>query len=334
MKQIFIALMFALFIPQITFAQETIDIAFPVQGDVSFSNDYDSPRSGGRTHLATDIMADKMTPIIAVTDGVITNAPMQEPDYGYNISLRGDNGYKFSYLHINNDTPGTDDGVGGPQYAYAPGIERGSRVQRGDLLGWVGDSGNAENVGAHLHFEMYDLDGNVMNPYESLFAAYSAEPVFSYDPKAELAAAVSINSDLDIPPAIGEVLCESNSLIRTQESSTVYYCGQNGARYAFQNESTYFSWYTNFDNVTYVTVEELGKIRLKGVVTYKPGTYLVKIPSSPKVYAVSKGGLLHYVSSSYIGEALYGTTWAKLIRDIPDSFFASYTVGEDVTAQY
>jgi murein DD-endopeptidase MepM/ murein hydrolase activator NlpD len=149
-----------------------VDILFPLQVAAQFKNDFGGPRgTSGRTHKGIDIIAPKMTPVISAADGYVRYLPMREPSWGYEISIQGDDGHVYKYLHINNDTPGTDDGAGGPEYAYAQGILDGARVTRGQHIGWVGDSGNAEEVGAHLHFEMYDSSG-VINPYESLLAAY------------------------------------------------------------------------------------------------------------------------------------------------------------------
>ena len=63
-------------------------------------------------HIGNDIIAAKLTPVLAVTDGTITYAPMDEPSYGYYLSLRDSEGYEYDYVHLNNDTPGTDDGNG------------------------------------------------------------------------------------------------------------------------------------------------------------------------------------------------------------------------------
>lgn len=312
--------------PQAVLAEDTVDIAFPVLGEVTFSDDYESARSG-HVHHAIDMIADKMTPVVAVADGVIRFAPMDEPSYGYMLRLDADDGHSYAYIHLNNDTPGTDDGLGGSEHAYAQGIEEGVRVTRGQHIAWVGDSGNAEDVGAHLHFEMYDKEDVVMNPYASLLAAHAA---VSYDPVMVGLTSLTINDDKDLPPAEGNRSCFSDSLIRTPDVSTVYYCGRDGGRYVFQNEGTFFSWYEDFSTVQMVTSEEMAAIPLKGVVTYKPGSYLVKILSVPKIYAVAKNGTLRWVPSPDIAESLYGTSWTKQVRDIPDGFFGAYTVGEDL----
>ncbi|MDZ4241863.1 MAG: M23 family metallopeptidase, partial [Candidatus Omnitrophota bacterium] len=79
---------------------------------------------------------------------------------------------------INNDTSGTDDGLGGGRDAYAPDMERPLPVVAGQLLGWMGDSGNAEYTTPHLHFEIRRPDGAAINPYESLTrATHISQPV-------------------------------------------------------------------------------------------------------------------------------------------------------------
>jgi putative cell wall-binding protein len=161
---------------------EVVEIFFPTDPSVSsFSDDYDSPRGGGsRVHMATDIIVPKHTPEYAAADGVIcyiTGVDSPEPSWGYNLKICGDDGVSYGYIHINNDTPGTDDGEGGVEHAYGPGIVKGVRVTAGQLVAYAGDSGNAEGSVSHLHFEMEHDDVNSpydttnMNPYPSLTAA-------------------------------------------------------------------------------------------------------------------------------------------------------------------
>ena len=145
---------------------------FPVNGTSSFQDDFADPRGGGtRTHLGVDIITAKMTPVVAVMDGTVTYVVSPQASWGYSISIRDAEGYQYRYLHLNNDTPGTDDGIGGEANAYAPGIVRGATVTKGQLIGWAGDSGNAEDVGSHLHFEIRDPNRTPINPFESLRAA-------------------------------------------------------------------------------------------------------------------------------------------------------------------
>lgn len=167
------------FVPQAS-AAEVYPIVFPLPGDYTFADTYNSPRGGGRIHEAIDIMAPKMTPVLAAADGTVdwlssgtytdcngNTAP------SYTLRLLHDDGYQSWYIHLNNDTPGTDDGKG---VGYAPGIAPGVKVKAGQLIGWVGDSGNAECVGSHLHFQLHYPDGTRFNPYESLLAARHIDP--------------------------------------------------------------------------------------------------------------------------------------------------------------
>lgn len=158
-------------------------IAFPVGGEYVFRDDFHEPRGGGtRLHLGNDVIAAKMTPLVAVVDGYVNYVARPEASWGYEISLQDSEGYTYSYLHINNDTPGTDDGRGGEANAYVAGVYRGATVSRGQLIGWVGDSGNAENTVPHLHFEIRDQNNAVINPFPSLFAASGGKGVSSTVP--------------------------------------------------------------------------------------------------------------------------------------------------------
>jgi peptidoglycan hydrolase-like protein with peptidoglycan-binding domain len=155
----------------------TRPIIFPVGGPASFQDDFADPRAGGtRSHLGVDIIATKMTPALAAVDGVVSYVVSPEASWGYSISIRDAEGYQYRYLHLNNDTPGTDDGLGGEAHAYAPGIVRGAHVVKGQLVGWVGDSGNAEATVAHLHFEIRDPSRGAISPYDSLVAAAAVRP--------------------------------------------------------------------------------------------------------------------------------------------------------------
>ena len=154
-------------------------MVFPVQGPHYYSDTFGAPRGSGRTHAGQDIMTygEKGVPVVAVADGTVRwigstccYLAIEHPD-----------GWETWYIHLNNDTQlpdgsYTDDGLG---WGIADGIEPGVDVFAGQLIGWVGDSGNAEWTAPHLHFELRDPSGTPYNPYESLLAA---QPVPDQDP--------------------------------------------------------------------------------------------------------------------------------------------------------
>lgn len=123
----------------------------------------------------------------------------------------------------------------------------------------------------------------------------------------------------------------AGDLIRGTTFSAVYYMGADGFRYAFPNDKTYFTWYSNFNSVKFISDAELSKIQLGGNVTYRPGIKMIKINSDPKTYAVDAGGTLRHVTSEAVAIALYGSTWNKQIDDVPDGFFTNYTMGTPIT---
>lgn len=166
--------------------RQVVELTFPVAGKVWYADDYAAHRSGGRRHQATDIFAPKDTPVYAAVDGVIcwlTGVGEPVPSYGYMLRICGDDGRRYSYLHLHNDNTGTDDAAGDALGAYAPGIRVGARVTAGQHVGFLGDSGNAEETDPHLHFEIWDgrvADARLavspwkqgrLNPYPSLVAA-------------------------------------------------------------------------------------------------------------------------------------------------------------------
>lgn len=151
------------------------DIVFPVAGPNTYSDTFGACRSGcNRGHEGTDIMAAKLTELVAARDATVTwlkDTATADGSGGNYLMLRDAQGWEYWYIHINNDSPGTDDGANPKEWIFGPGIEQGATVEAGQLVGYAGDSGNAENSGSHLHFEIHKPDGSVINPYKSLQAA-------------------------------------------------------------------------------------------------------------------------------------------------------------------
>lgn len=118
-------------------------------------------------------------------------------------------------------------------------------------------------------------------------------------------------------------------LIKRADLSTVYYYMNNG-RYTFPTQKTFEAWYPNFNGVTVVTADELAAVPLAGNITVRPGTFLVKITTDPKVYAVEPKGVLRWVKTEEVAKSLWGANWAKMVIDVPDAFFTNYTTGAEL----
>jgi murein DD-endopeptidase MepM/ murein hydrolase activator NlpD len=145
-------------------------IVFPVKGRVWFSDSDGACRSGcARRHQGIDIMGRKMQKLVAVAPGRITS--FKHTPQGNYLTLTTKGGWSFNYLHLNNDRPGTDDNRNFRKFAFVKGLHRGSVVKAGQVIAYMGDSGNAEQTSPHLHFEIRKgsgWGGKVVNPYWSL----------------------------------------------------------------------------------------------------------------------------------------------------------------------
>ena len=84
---------------------------------------------------------------------------LDHPTAGYGVVVRDDDGWEYHLYHVNNDTPGTDDGADTGTWRFADGIRPGATVQAGQLIAWMGDSGNSEGSVPHAHVEIHRPDG-------------------------------------------------------------------------------------------------------------------------------------------------------------------------------
>jgi hypothetical protein len=157
-----------------------VPITFPVLGTTSYSDNFLACRSGcTRKHMGQDLMGPKMSPLVAACSGtVVTLRRETTVGSGNYLGIACEHGaakgWTAMYLHVNNDRPGTDDGKGTGVWDFPTGIAQGAWVLEGQLVGWRGDSGNAESTGPHLHFELRKgsgWSGVVYNAYPTLRAA-------------------------------------------------------------------------------------------------------------------------------------------------------------------
>jgi len=136
---------------------ESITLMMPVVGVrvTDLYNSWGDSRDGGRRrHRGIDIFANKGTPIVAVSDGIVSYIGVQ-PKGGNCLWLTTENGSSFYYAHLDR---------------WAPGLYEGMQVTSGDLLGYVGNTGNALTTPAHLHFGINSND-EMVNPYPLLSKA-------------------------------------------------------------------------------------------------------------------------------------------------------------------
>jgi hypothetical protein len=146
-------------------------LIFPVAGPATYTDDFGQARPGG-THQGNDMLATKKTPVVAVEAGKIefwtTSASA-----GCMLYLYGASGTMYEYIHLNNDVTMRNDNRGKcvAGTAYAPGLKNGSKVSAGQMVGYVGDSGDANGLHAHLHFEVHPGGGKAVSPYSYLQSA-------------------------------------------------------------------------------------------------------------------------------------------------------------------
>ena len=159
---------------------------FPVVGDVNFSDDYGAPRAGTVWHHGNDIFADRGTPVVAVADGRLSRVGVNTLG-GNRLWLTDDAGNAFYYAHLS---------------AYAPAALEGARVSRGQVIAFVGNTGQAITTPPHLHFEVHPggEENDSVNPYPYLIAWQRGTDI----PKAFAQAATSTSP----APASGAVLVD------------------------------------------------------------------------------------------------------------------------------
>jgi hypothetical protein len=142
----------------------------------------------------------------------------------------------------------------------------------------------------------------------------------------------AIVGEKSVVASVGDLIkltCPANAGLN-DPCRSVYFLGADGKRYVFPNATTYFSWYADFSGVKEVTAAELQSYPLGSNVTIRPGSYLVKITTDPKVYAVEPGGKLRWLASEAVARTLYGEDWATRVVDVPDAFFVNYDASQAV----
>ena len=131
-------------------------MAFPVAGPHSFTDTFGAPRMFGTAfahlHQGTDVFAPEGTPLVAIERGVLVRVGTDVLG-GTKLWLAGATGTRYFYAHLS---------------AFAPGVAEGKPVEAGEVIGFVGNTGNARGTSPHLHFEVHPGGGAAINPYPLL----------------------------------------------------------------------------------------------------------------------------------------------------------------------
>lgn len=128
-------------------------LPIPVDGVTAshLQNTWGSARDGGRHHQGIDIFAPRNTPVRSATAGIVEFKGMKGLG-GQVVTILGPRGYRFYYAHLE------DFGL----------QEVGDWVEPGEVIGYVGNSGNAAISSTHLHYGIYEPSGRAINPYPLL----------------------------------------------------------------------------------------------------------------------------------------------------------------------
>jgi murein DD-endopeptidase MepM/ murein hydrolase activator NlpD len=141
-----------------------LDMSPPIRGmTVANLRDMFDEAHNGHPHEAIDIMEPRGTPVRSVVSGTVRKLFLSKPG-GNTIYQFDEMGvYCYYYAHLD---------------SYANGLHEGMRIERGDVIGFVGSTGNADPRAPHLHFAVFELgpdklwwQGKAIDPYPGLVAA-------------------------------------------------------------------------------------------------------------------------------------------------------------------
>lgn len=175
---------------------------FPVQAPFNFVDTFGAPRMVGtkyeHKHEGTDIFAPHGTPLLSTTRGVVARVGVGILG-GNKLWIVGADGTQYYYAHLS---------------AFAEGVQDGTFVEPGQVVGFVGTTGNAVGTPAHLHFEIHPGGGPAVNPYPFLDAVRRTD-------SGALLRATQAASVTSVPPTIPGEIRAGIGLVREVGLGTV-----------------------------------------------------------------------------------------------------------------
>jgi Peptidase family M23 len=143
-------------------------LIFPVLGGAQYTDDFGDARGQG-AHEGNDLVAPKRSLALAAEAGRVEYHTTSWRA-GCMLYLHGESGTQYIYIHLNNDLTLENDNRGKcvQGVAYVEGVKNGARVAAGQPIAYVGDSGDADGIQSHLHFEVHPGGGGAVSPYTYL----------------------------------------------------------------------------------------------------------------------------------------------------------------------
>ena len=143
-------------------------LVFPVLGTASYADDFGDPRGQGG-HEGNDIMAPRRALVLAAEAGTV-EFHTTSARAGCMLYLKGKSGTEYLYIHLNNDLTDENDNQGRcvAGVSYAKGLKDGAKVSAGEVIAYNGDSGDANGIHPHLHFEVHPNGGGAVSPFSYL----------------------------------------------------------------------------------------------------------------------------------------------------------------------
>jgi hypothetical protein len=169
-------------------APKVPQLIFPVVGKATYINDFGAPRGQGR-HEGNDLMTTWRSPAVAVEAGTV-KFHTTSARAGCMLYLDGASGTTYVYVHLNNDLTAKNDNKGKcvEGGSYWKGLKDGARVVAGQPIAYNGNSGDADQAGYHLHFEVHPGGGGAVSPFAYLNRAKKL--LFPVQPEANFTAAL------------------------------------------------------------------------------------------------------------------------------------------------
>ena len=158
--------------------------AFPVAEPHNFISSFGFPRSGGRLHQGNDIFAPYGTPLFACERGVVGQMGTNSLG-GIKLWITGESGTSYYYAHLS---------------AFALTVVDGTVVEPGDIVGFVGNTGNAITTPPHLHFEIHPGGGAAIDPFPILKAADEATKLLEAQQPAPVIVPPTLPPSVAAPP--------------------------------------------------------------------------------------------------------------------------------------